>query len=268
MRIERRDSPILPGGVEVIGRCPDPGGRCDDVLPEPGVGAVGGEADRKVVDHRDLTPRPVELGVETPLQPPVEVDPLPRPGHERFHGRAVGSPVLLRPRGPRTRVPLGDHAEAGVTLEQLALAGDEGVEARIAAEPGPEGFERPHLQGQDQVAVDEGRFAERLGRASSLLHELISPGPGDILDAQVERVAEEPARWEVRARFLGQPGMHRMQRVDQEHRCAVLPSTMPRASADRRGRPFPIPLVSAPRTAAPPIPSRGARRGARIAPGW
>ncbi len=55
-RVERRDSPVLPGGVEVVGGRTDPRVRSDHVLPEPGVGAVRSEPDCEIVHQRDSRP--------------------------------------------------------------------------------------------------------------------------------------------------------------------------------------------------------------------
>ncbi len=117
----------------------------------------------------------------------------------------------------------GEQAEGRVSLEQGALVGHESVECRVATETRPEGLERAHLERQDPVPIDVRRVTQCRGSVHRLGDHRILRGPRHVLDAQVQRIAIQAARRKVRARFLGQPRMSRVQRVQEQCRCAIAP---------------------------------------------
>ena len=219
--VERRDTPVLARWIEVVGRSSDPRARGDHVLPQPRVRAVGREADSKVVDQGQLTSGTGELGVERPLQPAVEVDPRTIGLEQSANGATVSPSIPRRPRAPGAGVALGEDAEAGVALEQEALACDVGVEAGIATEARPERVERAQLQWHDQVAIDERRAPQALRVAHEPTDDGVIACAGEVLNPEVQRVSIEAAGREVRARLLGRARAHGVQRVDQEHRRAI-----------------------------------------------
>ncbi len=72
--MERRQAPILPVGVERVGRGSDRHFRGQQVLPLPGVGAARIESDRQVLHDADRLRGRSQLTIDQPLLPGVEVD--------------------------------------------------------------------------------------------------------------------------------------------------------------------------------------------------
>ena len=88
-RDERWEAPVLAVGVELVGRRADPHAGGEQVLPQPGVGAVGSGADGEVVDEPDAGRggrRGGVLAVAQPLQPGVEGDDVGVLGGEAGDG--------------------------------------------------------------------------------------------------------------------------------------------------------------------------------------
>jgi pyruvate/2-oxoglutarate dehydrogenase complex dihydrolipoamide acyltransferase (E2) component len=71
-RVEWRQAPVLAVHEELIGWRADAHARCEQVLPAPGVEAVGGKADRHVGDEAYLARRARQLAVEVELLPHME----------------------------------------------------------------------------------------------------------------------------------------------------------------------------------------------------
>src|SRR2546427_1514521 len=98
---------------------------------------------------------------------------------------------------------LGQRAERRVLLESAALAPAVLVDLRIAGEAGPQEIERPRFQLEHRVAVDTSTNVQILAGARERLQvELRFACTRHVRDAQVERIAEPPARREVGARLL------------------------------------------------------------------
>ncbi len=117
-------------------------------------------------------------------------------------------PARRRPRIAREAIPRGPRRSRG----------------RVAAETRPEGLERAHLERQDPVPIDVWRVAQGGSRLHHLRDDRIACRLRHVLDPQVQGVAIQTARREVRARFLRQPGVRRVQRVQQQRRRAIAPS--------------------------------------------
>ena len=60
--VERGEAPVLPLAVEVVGRGADPHAERHRVLPQPGVGAAGIDADGQVLHQVDARRRPAPAG--------------------------------------------------------------------------------------------------------------------------------------------------------------------------------------------------------------
>ena len=162
--VERGEAPVLPLAVEVVGRGADPHAQRHRVLPQPGVGAAGVDADGQVLHQVEPGAGRGQLRLGQPLQPAVVADPVGVVGGETGHGRRVGPAVLLRPVGPGAGEALGEGAVGGEPGEGLALLLAEGVEGPVAAggpETLPEVFEGGALQLPHPVAVDAAIGVER-----------------------------------------------------------------------------------------------------------
>ncbi len=163
--VERREAPVLPLGVEVVGRRADPHAERHRVLPQPGVGAAGVDADGEVLHQVDLGAGPGELALGEPLQPGVVADPVGVLGGEAVDRRSVGPAVLLRPLCPRPGEPLRHGAVGGEVSERLAVLGAEGIEGGVAAGGGearPQVLQRRLLQLPHRLPVDAAVAIERL----------------------------------------------------------------------------------------------------------
>ena len=66
-RIERREPPFLPLGVELVGRGAYFHSFGEEILPEPSIGPAGIHADREIADERQLFAGTPELFIDEPL---------------------------------------------------------------------------------------------------------------------------------------------------------------------------------------------------------
>ncbi len=140
-RGNRRQPPVLSGGVEIVRRRTDPCAGHEQGAVGPGGGAVRGDADGEVEIEADPHPsraRPVlglgELQVGDPLEPAVEHDEIVLVLREDLHRLVCRVSVRFRPARPGRAVALRHHRlrqrlEQRVEVERLAFLGDEAVEA-------------------------------------------------------------------------------------------------------------------------------------------
>src|SRR5439155_1088452 len=112
---------------------------------------------------------------------------------------------------------LGQHAERRVLLESAALASAVLVELRIAGEAGPQEIERPRFESKHRVTVDASANVQILaGPRERLEVEPCLACARHVRDAQVERIAEPPARRVVGTRLLWHARNRRRERVHQK----------------------------------------------------
>ena len=194
VRDERRQAPVLAGGVELVGRRADRDVARQQVLPAPGVGARDVEADRQVVDDGDLLGGARELGVEQPLQPGVEAR---RARALASRKAAIAVAVGAAAAAPATAAsPCRAARPARSRSRSRSAPGPappaEPVEAVLAVEAGEDRLQRLHLQLEDRVAVDLRARVERAPGVAQRARACRRPArsqPGHLLDAQEERVA-------------------------------------------------------------------------------
>jgi len=192
-------------------------------LPPPCVEAIRGEAHRHVSDEADLTGRACHLAIEVKLLPHVEGDAAAEAAALCVNACAFWMAQLGGPAPPCRAVLLGKGVVRGEVAERLALA------MRPRPQPGRVGghfedrFEGLELQAEDLVVIDEpdviqllGGRAQRLELGGDLLGAL------DLLDADVDRVAEATRRGVVRRCFVRKDWRLRAERVDEEDLGALL----------------------------------------------
>jgi hypothetical protein len=189
------------------------------------------DADRKVVHDADAHPglrrgalRRLELFVAQPLQPAMEPDPFGQPGLVRAGERPAGARRFDGPLGRIRGVELGERAPQGEVGELPALAGPVGLELLLsgsAAGHHEEFAEGGQFGGVARVAVE--RFGVAV-RGAERGRERLHAGAGrcrqvgvfgHVLDPEIERVEEAPARGQVRRGFDGRRRFGGVQRVDQ-----------------------------------------------------
>ena len=137
---------------------------------------------------------------------------------------AVGSAVARRPLAPVLAVPLGQRRVGREVGQRLALAGAEPVEALLAVETREQRLQRLLLEAEDRVAVDASLAVQRrsgVRQARAQVARQLFP-PGQLLDAQEQRVAVAPARRVVRAGFDRPHRRRGRQRIDHQHAAAQL----------------------------------------------
>ncbi len=137
---------------------------------------------------------------------------------------AFGAAVARRPLPPVLAVPLGQRRVGGEVGQRLALAGAEPVEALLAVETREQRLQRLLLEGEDRVAVDASLAVQRrsgVRQARAQVARQLVP-PGQLLDAQEQRVAVAPARRVVRAGFDRPHRRRGRQRIDHQHAAAQL----------------------------------------------
>ena len=224
-RYERWKSPVLPSGVELVGRGADADALREHVLERPAVRAVGVEPDRQILHHGHGARGGGELPVYLELHPLVETDAIRHRTHVRHVAHRGGRRLaeLVRPTVPAGLEPLGERAEDGEFLEAGPVFRREGVELRKVAPPDdlPDPFEDTHLEPEDLVAVDPPLLVERPGASGCRGQIRQRLRAVDLLDPQVQRVAEPAARRKVRAGLLGHDGYDGRQRVDERDACSA-----------------------------------------------
>jgi hypothetical protein len=116
---------------------------------------------------------------------------------------------------------LGQDTEACVAIEQGPFAGNVRVEILVAPEARPERLERAQLEWHHPVPLEDRGVAQLPGHAQERGDLGVVASAGQVLNPKIDRVAEEPARREVRARFLRYPWTDGVQWIDEEH-CSPL----------------------------------------------
>ena len=216
-RDERRESPILAFSVERVRGRADTYTLRDRVLPHPGVRAARIEADGQVAEQCDLCTGRGELVVEQPLDPGVKAKPVVLRRGETRDARTVGPSVLGGPRGPATAVALGQRAIQCELTQRTPAARDVGAELGIVAKCRPEKLEGRQLERIDLIAVDDSLVVEGSTGFGRERERLVAGREAwNVLDTDVQRVAEPTAARKVRARILLLTGLGGMQRVDAE----------------------------------------------------
>ena len=267
--VERRKAPVLPLAVEVVRRGADPHPERHGVLPQPGVGAAGVDAHGQVLHQVEAGAGRGQLRLGQPLQPAVVPDSVGVLGGEAGHRRRVGPAVLLRPVDPGAGEPLGHGAVGGEVAEGLAVlvrGRCRSPDRRPSPEPLPEVLERGSLQLPHPPAVDAAVGVERpaLGGQGGQIESVVAGlgGSGDVLDPEVERVPETPARRVVRTR-LREVGDGGVQRIEQAH--AGAEAARPRRQAAQIGEVADPPRLPGPGGVELRRPPPGAQVGREVA---
>ena len=128
VRPPRRLAPVLAELVVGVRRRADLDALRVDVLQPPRVGAARVHPHGEVVHDAEAHPgalglglRLLELLVEHPLQPALEVHPVRVVAREGLHGGAVVAAVVGRPLAGVVAVVLGEHVPGGEVGERVAL---------------------------------------------------------------------------------------------------------------------------------------------------
>src|SRR5262249_5147538 len=129
--------------------------RGEHVLPGPGVGAVGPNADWQIVHQADLPRSGRQLAIEQPLQPFVEANTATLVLTEATNRGDVGMAELSRPALPRATVDLVEGAEGRIVGQSTTLRVPVATELSRICEGGKEVLQRPHLELEDAVALDQ-----------------------------------------------------------------------------------------------------------------
>jgi hypothetical protein len=82
-----RQASVLAERVELVRGRADRHVRGEEILPDPGIGAVGIDANGQIVYHGQGRGHACELGGEEPWHPPVEPHALTARGREARYGR-------------------------------------------------------------------------------------------------------------------------------------------------------------------------------------
>ena len=241
LRMPRRLRPVLPLLVVHVRRRAHFRLGGQHVAQHPGVRSERVHADCQVVDDAQGHAGPLgaglsrlELLVEDPLQPAVEVDPVAQPLPQGVC-RLVPRPQFA-PQGGVHGAALPQRAPQREILETAPVLGPEGREPGVAVGTARDGIHQ--LQGLELARVC--RVARHLGPvviASGRLgpDERDVPASrggevdrlGDGLDAQVERVEEAPGRRQIGRGLHRRGRLGRVQRVDED-------PVGPGGGADRR----------------------------------
>ena len=123
-RHERRQAPVLPLRVELVGRRADAHAAREDILKCPSVGSSGIEADRQILHDRHGRRRPRELPIDQILQPLVKDDARSRIVRIAARRATAGDrrmPVLGRPLPEAGAESLGQHAEGRELVQAWLL---------------------------------------------------------------------------------------------------------------------------------------------------
>ena len=219
---EGRQPPVLTGGVELVRRRADRDAVGEQVLPLPRVEPVGVDTDRQVLDEREAPGRLDELLLQEPLEPDVEPPPVLELGRRGAHRRGARVAQVLGPVAPAAAVLLDQCGPRAVAAQRVGLAVAPALELGVAPRDLPHLLEHAPLLPPRQVAFDAVGSVERTTGRDRRREPVDLRGPGDVLDAQVQRVPEATAGREVRAGLLGLHGSHRAQRVDEQEPGAEL----------------------------------------------
>ena len=144
----RRQSPVLAQRTEVVGRGPDPTAQCEQVLVDPGIRAVGVEADGQVRHQLDVHPcaclgRVGQLAVAGGLDPPPPLDVVVQSDQSLGESGAAGMSGRRREPRPPSAVSFGQGRESSVVeLERVCVGpgapGVLGWPRRIVADQRPQ----------------------------------------------------------------------------------------------------------------------------------
>ena len=182
----RRQSPVLPGLGERVGRRADGSVDVELVLPRPDVGAVAAHHEREVAEHADrtcLAARLLPLLVGKPLQVGVVGNLLPKPLprvvqrrrnavadagvplapvtaavrlEQRAEQRVVAEPPVL-PLAKRAEAPIAIAAAAGNCLTKMRERLPQRPPLHRADAGIVDAFRAPHPVEQRQVVAGEHR---------------------------------------------------------------------------------------------------------------
>src|SRR5680860_189122 len=129
VRPPRRLAPVLAQLVVLVRRVTVGAPAREGISQSPGVGPLGVDAHREVVNNPQrhpgflgLTLDGAKLLVDDPLQPAVELDVVGDLVAQRLDGRAAGVMQVGGPLAPRQSVLLGERAPCGEVEQTLALA--------------------------------------------------------------------------------------------------------------------------------------------------
>ena len=186
----------------------------------------------EVVDHADVHPGQVrralgglELLVQQPLHPHVEVDPVGQPGPRLHRVRGVGARRGVVPLGGVLAELLPQRAPQAEVLQALPALGHEAAQLLLAVRGAADGEQQLEALQLGRVrlvpvdgagvevvlALDGGQRVDHLEVARAQVGVL-----GDLGDAQVEGVEEAAAGRQVRRGLHRRCGLGGVQRVDQQ----------------------------------------------------
>jgi hypothetical protein len=210
LRYERRKSPVLPFGVELVRRGAHADALRQDVLERPRVRAVGVEPDGQVLHHRHHAGGACKLKIDLQLQPLVEPDSIRGRAlaYCVTNGRRGGVPQLLGPAVPPGLEAFGERTERRELTKPLSLLRDERVQRRQLppADNVPDALECANLEPVDLVAIDPAMGVQR-PRARRNRREIPERRRAvHLLDPQIERAPKSAARGEVGAGLLRYQG--------------------------------------------------------------
>ena len=212
-----RQSPVLAEGVIFVRGRADRHVRGEEILPDPGIGAVGIDANGQIVHHGQCRGHAGELGIEEPLHPLVKPHALTVRGGEARHGRRLRMAVRGRPVAPPLAIVFGEGTKNGKLVERVPLGLAVLLEGRVAAKTLPELLQRGDLQPEDGIAIDHALLIERATGGGEALQVGAECGsPRDLFNAQVQQVAIAPAAGKIGAGLLREDREGGLQRIDQE----------------------------------------------------
>jgi hypothetical protein len=134
---------------------------------------------------------------------------------EGSDGGGVGPLQLGGPRHPPVAVHVGDGAVGRELQQRLALLDEERVERGVTLEARERELERVALETPDGVTVDVAVRVQRAAERGEVIERCADVGrAGHVLDAEVDRVQEAPARRVVRRWLLRE---RRSRRVERAH---------------------------------------------------
>ena len=274
LRVRWRKAPVLAAGVEVVRGRPDPRPAGVQLLLRPGVRAVLVDRHRQVVVVAEREPaRPrvaVEAGellVELPLQVLPEEHLLAVLREEGARARRLGAAVRLRPEPPRPRARAAggevrlERPEERKPLQRRPLRGEEVLESPpplARARPVPAGGEElaeerpqhPQLEAVRGVPGDVRLGPQPREQAAAAREQSARLDAGrelrDLLEREVDVVAEQPAQGEIRAVVVREAIARGVQGVEADEGHAQL-ARRP-AVRCRRSRRSPTPALRAERS--------------------
>ena len=124
------------------------------VLPGPGIGPAGGNADGHVLENRERLPGRGQLYVHQPLQPLVKFDAACVLGLKAGNARRFGTAHIRQANATNRRPAFRPACKTWRIAAAVRQFAAKGVERPIALEPLPDFVERLLLEGKYLVAAN------------------------------------------------------------------------------------------------------------------